>query len=366
MKSRFGFLLIALIVGGLAPAVSCGGDSVPFTPAKAGATITLPRDHGAHPEYETEWWYYTGHLVPAGDDIFTSDRRYGFQLTFFRRATRDKSGVVSQLFLAHAAFTDVAGKRFVADSRISPQELGVARASPSRLDVRHLDWSAEQIGAEHHLRMSLPALAPAIEFRFIGAEPPALLHGEGGFSRKGSCSTCASMYYSLPRIELRGHLVEGDTAIPVQGLAWMDHEFMTNALEPHQVGWDWLSLMQRDGTDLMVFRIRTKDGSPPFLAATVRRGGVTRTFYGNAVTLEPLGSPWRSPATGGEYPLGFRVSIPELAIATEVHSLLSDQEVAGKGESGIAYYEGAVRSSDRSTIGYLEMTGYAAPLGERL
>ncbi len=59
------------------------GWPAPSRPAFARVTeprsFRLPVDHGPHFEFQTEWWYYTGNL--AADD----GRRFGFQLTFFRR-----------------------------------------------------------------------------------------------------------------------------------------------------------------------------------------------------------------------------------------------------------------------------------------
>jgi predicted secreted hydrolase len=361
-----GVFVAALSLVVFMTSVAVGESAHRFTPATPGSVITLPSDHGVHPEYETEWWYYTGHLVPEGQDLFSSDRRYGFQLTFFRRGVASDDGAVAQIYLAHAAFSDIGAGRFVSDSRLAPERLGFARAARGRLDVRNLDWSAELIAGEHLLRFSLPALAPELEFRFLGADAPAILNGEGGFSRKSGCSSCASMYYSVPRIEIRGHIVDRGTPISVRGIAWMDHEYMSNALESHQVGWDWVSLMFKDGTDLMLFRIRTADGSPPFLSGTVRRAGVTQSLRADQIEMTPLGEPWKSPRSGGAYPTAFRLKVADFGINTTIRSLMPDQEVAAKGEDGIAYYEGAVRSDDREALGYLEMTGYAEPLGNRL
>lgn len=348
----------------LAPSRSLAEEArPPFRTAQVGTPLVLPNDHGAHPQYETEWWYYTGHLVPEGADIFTSTKRYGFQLTFFRRATADTGAAHAQIYLAHAALTDVMSGTFMADSRLAAENLGFASAAAGRLDVRHLDWSAEQVGPYHLLRFGLPSLGPTKEVRLIGHEPTPLLHGDNGLSRKGSCPTCASMYYSLPRIAVAGHIVSPAGVERVHGMAWMDHEYMTNALEAGQVGWDWVSLMFRDGTDLMVFRIRSKGETPPVLAGTIRRGGSTSTLSSNDLVLEPVGERWRSPVTGAHYPQRFRVTVPRFKIDTEIQSLLPDQEVAGKGDAGISYYEGAVRTETSDAIGYLEMTGYAKPLG---
>ncbi len=337
-----------------------------FRPARPGISVALPSDHGAHPDYETEWWYYTGHLVPTDADLFTSTERYGFQLTFFRRAKRGADNTVAQIYLAHAALTDTKTDEFFADSRFAPDTLGVAHAASNRLDVRHLDWSTEQVGSFHVLRFGLPSLNPTHEVRLVGAEPPILLNGERGFSRKGECENCASIYYSLPRITVAGHVVTPGGVRQVHGVAWMDHEYMTNALQPDQEGWDWVSLMFRDGTDLMIFRVRSKEGGKAFVAGTIRRGDNTTALGPDEIVFEPTGERWKSPATGANYPLQFRIDIPRFKIKTVVSALTPNQEVTGHGEEGISYYEGAISTELRDAIGYLEMTGYAKPIGKDL
>lgn len=367
--NRTFFRRVVIVLGLLLSIPALGVSESPgtsFRIARPGTPISFPQDHGSHPEYETEWWYYTGHLVPVGADLYTSAERYGFQLTFFRRARRDSPSAPAQIFLAHAALTDVASGAFIAANRLAPEELGFASAATGRLDVRHLDWSAEQVGPFHVLRFGLPSLDPTHEVRLVGREAPPLLNGERGFSKKGDCESCASLYYSIPRIEVSGHIVTPGGVRPVHGAAWMDHEYMTNALQPDQEGWDWVSLMLRDGTDLMVFRIRSKEGKPPFLAGTIRRGSETVALGADDIELAPIGDRWKSPSTGAEYPLRFRVEVPRFNIKTEIATLVRNQEVVGEGEVGISYYEGAIQTPARDGVGYLEMTGYAKPIGDSL
>src|ERR1700730_11318906 len=76
MKTRLApFLLVLLYSSFFLRNDSFASD---FRSAEPGYDFEFPRDHGAHEEYRTEWWYYTGHLSTA------SGRRFGFELTFFR------------------------------------------------------------------------------------------------------------------------------------------------------------------------------------------------------------------------------------------------------------------------------------------
>ncbi|PYM32915.1 MAG: carotenoid 1,2-hydratase, partial [Candidatus Rokuibacteriota bacterium] len=89
-----------------------GGDDAGFARALRPCPLAFPPDHGPHPAFRTEWWYYTGNLT-AADGL-----RFGFQLTFFRMALTaapvagDSAWRASQVYMAHFALTDVAGRRF--------------------------------------------------------------------------------------------------------------------------------------------------------------------------------------------------------------------------------------------------------------
>ncbi len=57
-----------------------GGDIAGFARALTVRDFKFPQDYGAHPDFQTEWWYYTGNLAAA------DGRRFGYELTIFRRA----------------------------------------------------------------------------------------------------------------------------------------------------------------------------------------------------------------------------------------------------------------------------------------
>jgi len=57
-------MFIKRIVTLLAALALCAGPSVAapsgFAIARAPYVFVFPRDHGAHDDYQTEWWYFTG------------------------------------------------------------------------------------------------------------------------------------------------------------------------------------------------------------------------------------------------------------------------------------------------------------------
>ncbi len=356
--------LIGFMVGAL-PWCTVGASAAPepsvFQRAKPGYQWSFPRDHGPHNEFQTEWWYYTGHLYREGAEPFRDPPAYGFQLTFFRRAETPRDGARSE-YLAHAAITDIATGVTTFSSRKGGALLGAAGANPTTLEVWSGDWLAELIGETHLLRFT-PARGGSSSVRLLGSSRASpWLQGEEGFSRKGTCDTCASHYYSIPRIHISGEVRGEQGLTPVTGLAWMDHEFMSNTLAPDQVGWDWMGLMLKDGRNVTVFRLRGADGSTSYASASIQRGGESSTVRGEQVTLTP-GHVWVSPTTSARYPLEWRVQIPSHGIDLVVKARVKGCEI-GEGGSELEprYWEGPVAAEGETAVGYLEMTGYAGKI----
>jgi predicted secreted hydrolase len=198
-----------------------------------------------------------------------------------------------------------------------------------------------------------------------------VIHGVNGVSQKAAGPGRASHYISLSRIEAEGVLEIHGRKHTLVGTAWMDHEFFTHQLEPDQVGWDWMSIQLGNATELMVFRLRRRDGSldPHSSGTYIDRDGKASHLRAQDFTIEPVpGSEWRSPATGGAYPLRWRILVPSLALSLEASTRLEDQEVVGKGGTSPTYWEGAMEYSGTLNgtrvrgVGYLEMTGYDRPV----
>ena len=331
----------------------------------------FPRDHAAHPEYRTEWWYYTGHLKGAGGE-------FGYQITFFRvaldtawRANRS-AWAPRELVIAHAALTDAGGRRFQFDERIARPALGMAGADTARYRVWIDDWSASLSpdGRMHALRAVLrgapgPGDDVVIELELDPGKPP-VVHGARGVSQKASGHGNASHYYSLTRMPTRGRVITGGRDQRVTGDSWMDHEFGSSQLGPDQVGWDWFSLQLNDGRDLMLYRLRLTDGgTEPLSSGTlVERDGRTRGLTLAEFELAPL-SVWKSSRTGGTYPARWRLRVPSAGIDLILDPRVADQELVTRTTGGIAYWEGAVKAAGTSRgqrvtgRGYVELTGYA-------
>jgi predicted secreted hydrolase len=324
-------------------------------------TWSFPRDHGRHDGFKTEWWYFTGNLREK-----STGRRFGYQLTFFRSslvprtATRPSAWAANDLYFAHAAISDVEGKHFVFADRLSRGRAELAAASDRTMDVVLKDWWTK-LDEGNRFRMSARDEKLGIDLT-AGMGRGPILQGPGGVNAKGQNAGQASYYYSMTRLPTTGTLtVEGKT-FAVEGLSWLDREFSSNPLGETQAGWDWLALSLEDGTDLMLYRLRDKQGRTDYLSGTqVDRDGKVTYLLGKDITLTPA-EPWRSDVSGATYPQRWTITCPGVPKLT-VQTRLPDQELQTPNSTDVTYYEGTVGVTDDAGRavgeGYLEMTGYA-------
>ncbi|HEX6212855.1 MAG TPA: lipocalin-like domain-containing protein [Methylomirabilota bacterium] len=336
-------------------------DRAGFARAFAPRPLTFPEDHGPHPDFRTEWWYYTGNLQTS------AGRHVGFQLTFFRVAlspeeeTRTSAWATRQLYVAHFAVTDTAGGRFHAASRASRAALGLAGARAAPFHVWVEGWSAEGEGDATRLRAQEGDVAIDLT---VAPAKPAVPQGDRGLSRKGPEPGNASLYYSFTRMPARGTVRVGAETLVVSGEAWMDREWSTSALGTAVEGWDWFAVQLDDGRELMVYVLRRRDGTiDPFSAGTlVAADGTSGRLEAADVRIETLAH-WTSPHSGVRYPARWRFSVPSAELRLEIEPRLADQEL----RVGTRYWEGAVTAAGSSGgrpvagQGYVELVGY----GER-
>jgi predicted secreted hydrolase len=320
-----------------------------FESASPQYKLQFPKDHGSHNNFQTEWWYITGQLVDKGQDLFLVPTKYGFQITFFRRASITANSKVKHEYLAHAAISDIQNKKFIYSSRANSELL--AGASKDKLAVWNQDWSLESFSEDIVSIINLDLKQKTgLRLIFSPSQDP-LKHGQNGYSKKGSCQDCASMYYSLPRLKVSGNLsIEGKER-EVQGLAWYDHEFFSNILEEDQTGWDWFNLMFKDGRNLMAFAVRSKKDSRSFVSGTLQDKDSVKILNKDDIQWKVLKRSIMP--SGTSYPTAWKVLSESLGLNQTVNALIENQEFQVE---PISYWEGAIRTEN--ALGYFEMTGY--------
>jgi predicted secreted hydrolase len=331
-----------------------------FAIAALPRSFRFPDDHGAHSGFRTEWWYYTGNVATD------AGRRFAFQLTFFRFALspqvaeRASAWASNQVYMAHFAVTDVDEGRFHAAERFSRGALELAGARPEPFRVWLGDWQADASGGFFPQRLRANDGGYAIDLR-LDEDKPVILNGDAGLSRKSADRGNASYYYSIPRIAVGGTITTPDGGWQVRGAAWFDREWSSSALAADQIGWDWFALQLSDGRDLMVFRLRSRDGDGHGYAAgtLVEASGEAHRLKAQDFLLDELES-WRSPRGGARYPARWRLRVPDAAIDVEITPQIPDQEL----NLSFRYWEGASRVAGTSAaapvtgFGHVELTGY--------
>jgi predicted secreted hydrolase len=338
----------------------------------------FPDDHGPHPDFQTEWWYYTGNLESA------DGRRFGYQLTFFRRAItppstaaqgatpRATDWATNQIYFAHFALTDAKNNRHDATERFSRGAANLAGASGTPFRVWIENWSVETQNFA-----SLPSDASSMQLRAdnegrsinltLTSSKPPVLQGNRGLSAKSDEPGNASYYISFTRMKTSGTVTVNGEQLQVSGDSWMDHEWSTAALGPNAVGWDWFSIQLSDNRELMLFQIRNKDGSiePVSSGTLVEPDGTTHYLPRDQFKIV-VPSTWTSNTTRATYPARWSVAVPSANIQIDLKPIVADQEMI----LSIVYWEGAVDISGQSNgkpvtgRGFVEMTGYAKISGQ--
>ena len=340
--------------------------------ALPGYRYEFPRDHFNHPDYQTEWWYYTGNLRAQ------DGHRYGFELTFFREgvhlASKAKGSEAAvwlpdQIYLAHLALSDIDSGAFYHTERLNRAGPGLAGASLQQERIWNGNWQVRWSGLPGALQQ-LQAVCDHFTLKLtLTPAKPAVINGKDGVSQKGPEPGEASHYISFTRLQATGTLERNSGGSAVQGLAWMDHEYFTEQLDRQLAGWDWFAIQLDNNEELMLYRLRTKSGErDPYSSGTfVDAAGKAHFLDISHFVLTP-GDSWHSDRSGARYPIAWRISIPSLQLDLSEETALKDQELYSGNSISPSYWEGAVtyqgrmQGRDVHGIGYLEMTGYGQPL----
>ncbi|MES2571040.1 MAG: lipocalin-like domain-containing protein [Verrucomicrobiota bacterium] len=334
--------------------------------ARRGWNYVFPRDHGPHPEFKTEWLYFTGNLRDQ------KGRRFGYELTLFRHGVRPESErtpegsrfLIGDLKFAHFAISDVAGQRFHYQQKLSRGAFGEAGFGTAEGRLAWIDGWSIDLAPDGVWRLRAKADGFALDLS-LSSIKPWVIHGVDGVSQKAPGENHASHYYSGTRLESRGELFVEGVNFQVTGESWFDHEWATNQLAANQLGWNWFSIQLDDKSELMLYQMRLRDGSiDPASSGSVisPEGKVTHLRRGD-YELIPV-KYWKNKA-GIAYPIEWKAAVPSLGLELRITTPLENQELAFP---SLSYWEGLIDiSGSRAGArvgghGYMELTGYAGPL----
>jgi predicted secreted hydrolase len=340
---------------------ACQAAPPAFTQVAPGRALAFPADYGAHPDFKTEWWYVTGWLKGA------DGKPLGFQVTFFRSATgfgQDNPSAFAprQLIIGHAALSDPARGKLAHDQRSAREGFGLAYSRVGGTDIALDGWRMLR-GADGRYQVSIKSPELNLELTLAPSQP-VLAQGAGGYSRKGRDPANASYYYSEPQLKVSGLAGHGKAAPgKVEGTAWLDHEWSSQALDPDAAGWDWVGANLADGSALMAFQIRGKQGGKLWAHATLRDAQGKVTQYQPGQVSFTAQARWKSPRTNTVYPVA--TTIVTGGTSWQITPLQQDQELDSRRSTGALYWEGAVtisRDGVPAGHGYLELVGYDRPM----
>lgn len=358
-------LVIAFVLSFVGPSY---GSELNFKQVDGSVPLEFPKNHGAHPEYKTEWWYFVGHLRAATGETF------GYELTFFRvglhPSLETKSAWRSDsLYLTHFALTDDKNEKFYHAERSSRGNFGEAGAAVGKLDVWNGDWRATLTGDNMNIKASTPDFGFSLA---LTPTKPIALHGVNGFSKKGPELGEASYYSTFTRLAGTGtvNIKNKDYEI-VRAQGWMDHEVTSQELPEGVAGWDWFAIQLFSFEEIMVYGLRQKDGSKsPFSKGSyVDPAGELTNLKPDDFLIEILDH-WTSEKTNTTYPSKWHITIPSLEKEFIVTPTVAEQELITTRTTGVTYWEGRCLVTDPKSgqlLGeaYTELTGYDTPLAYR-
>ncbi len=324
----------------------------------------FPQDHGPHPEFKTEWWYFTGNLTSE------DNKKLGYQFTIFRTAlsknknNRSSDWNSNQIYMAHFAVTDISQDKFYFQERFSRDGNELAGAQINPLKIWLENWQVVQLGNKYIFDLpvlNIKAKTETSEINFnLESIKPLVLQGDTGLSQKGQEIGNASYYYSYTRLKTSGKIVLEGKKFNVNGFSWMDREWSTSALSENQKGWDWFALQLNDNTEIMYYQMRKTDGTPDNFSkgVVVNQNGTSEIIKKEEVTLN-ITKDWESP-DGTIYPSGWKLKIPSKNIDLNIYPAIKNQFM----DVTIIYWEGSVKiegtknGSKINSRGYVELTGY--------
>ncbi|HUF80539.1 MAG TPA: lipocalin-like domain-containing protein, partial [Burkholderiales bacterium] len=323
-------------------------DAEGFASASAPWRFRFPADHGAHPAYRSESWRFSGSVATR------EGRRFGFQLTFLRVGINPPATPVGpsawaakDVYWAQFAVSDAAGNRQYEFEQLTraAMEMSGAESSPVRVWVR--DWVMEMRNADGRdagfgLRASQDDAS--IELSLHTAKP-AVTRTAGDPRPHEPASTNRFHAYLVTRLTAKGIIRVGEHVWTVEGIAWLDRAWGEVPLPIGALVWDRFLLQLDDARDLMVLRLRRRDGSgePLVTGLLVERDGSARTLEAGRLALDAVDQRWRLRMSEQRLELYLD---PYVRMQEKSHSLQSWSAVHIRGTA-----EGQ---------GYVELAAYAA------
>jgi len=327
-------IVLTLLAILLLPTPACGGGGEEVVPPYGPPQVHLPEDEGSHPGFPTEWWYGNFSLTDSGGG------EYGGMVAYFNSGLRilSISDLEAEVFYSEVSHSTPDYAEGILDLRWG------ARDHWFRTDPDSLSYRLESYGTEVSLNLSLSS-----------EKPPLLVGGDGLIE----WTYGSSYYYSITRLQVEGQIELSGEVIDVEGIGWMDHQWMNFLTELAERDYDWFSVQLDNETEIIFWQIVNRDGSVESFDLTIMFAD-SSVYHTQDITLERMDS-WVSPETGNEYGVLWRVREETHDLDLEIRARYSEQEIIvfETPEATFAFWEGGTTVSGHLAGEAVSGTGYA-------
>ena len=301
----------------------------------------FPSDYGPHPAFNTEWWYFTGHLTDGDKNL------YGFQVTFFRYGLKTVDNSKSpfnapHLYTAHFALTDSKNNKFYHDEAYGRQSLGLVKSPPNTLDLQVKDWKLSHNGQTFEINLATTKGTLQLS---LSPTKKRIFHGDKGISFKSADKQSFSHYYSHTRLKGTGSFQSPEGRLSfTEASAWMDREIFNTLLTSEKTGWYWFAIQLDNNSEVMLFSVNS-DGESYYSGTLIDKDGNTTPIAPSDISISPEAF-WKSPESGNRYATQWTISILENAtvgypaFTYTVDAVMQNQELQVKYPFTLFYWEG--------------------------
>ena len=305
-------------------------ESLPYGPPQ----VHLPEDEGSHPGVLTEWWYGNFGLTDS------KGRQYGAMVAYFNAGLRILS------------ICDLEAKGFHHEVSFSTPE-----CTQGVLDVH---WGSDDRWfrtnpdtPSYHLRSHGDKISLNLD---LYSQKPHLLVGGNGLIEWPFGS---SYYYSLTRLQVKGQLTFAGKATAIEGIGWMDHQWMDFIPGVVDRTYSWFSVQLDNNTEFVLWQVVNPDESIESRHLTMMLPD-NSVFHTQDLELQGLES-WVSLVSGREYGILWRVLEHTQGLDLEIKARYPEQEIQMSEALGFhhAIWEGRMSVSGHLAREVVSGTGYA-------
>lgn len=284
------------------------------------AEVTLPTQIFQPSSSHDELWRIAG-LVGN-----RQGQRFGFSLQILKSALNSATGQpahpwgIRDIYAARVTLAVDSTDRLIEDFRFTRDSLGLAGFDHDTGCMHILDWRlcrASEETPENPITLDLPTAFGTLQFDMDPpAGPPLELETRVGMR-----------FFLQDTLTVKGRLVLPETVENVRGVFFLEHLIGRIDDTGSPLVWNSFHLNLSNGMTLRLMQSRRKNGRGLPIAS-----GILIPDNESPISLSPPATDlsasglWKSPHSSAQYPLEWRIRIPEHRLDLKIRPLISDQE----------------------------------------